>query len=99
MLVNQLKRTPLEQKVNKRNTRGETPLHLAAIKGDIKQAKKLIKAGADVNLRDYAGTCFSASIGNSLKPSDAIWRHKSGSTLAQVMACCLTAPSHYLNQC
>ena len=24
---------------------------------------------------------------------------RSGSTLAQVMACCLTAPSHYLNQC
>ena len=24
---------------------------------------------------------------------------KSGSTLAQVMACCLMAPSHYLNQC
>ena len=23
----------------------------------------------------------------------------SGSTLAQVVACCLTAPSHYLNQC
>ena len=36
---------------------------------------------------------------NSLWPSDTIWRHKSGSTLAQVMACCLTAPSHYLNQC
>ena len=36
---------------------------------------------------------------NSLWPSDAIWRHISGSTLAQVMACCLTAPSHYLNQC
>ena len=36
---------------------------------------------------------------NSLRPSDAIWRHRSGSTLAQVMACCLTAPSHYLNQC
>ena len=30
---------------------------------------------------------------------DAIWPHRSGSTLAQVMACCLTAPSHYLNQC
>ena len=28
-----------------------------------------------------------------------IWRHRSGSTLAQVMTCCLTAPSHYLNQC
>ena len=35
----------------------------------------------------------------SLWPCDAIWRHRSGSTLAQVMACCLTAPSHYLNQC
>ena len=36
---------------------------------------------------------------NSLRPSDAIWRHRSGSRLAQAMACCLTAPSHYLNQC
>ena len=36
---------------------------------------------------------------NSLWPNDAIWRHISRSTLAQVMACCLTAPSHYLNQC
>ena len=36
---------------------------------------------------------------NSLWPSDAIWRQRSGSTLAHVMACCLTAPSHYLNQC
>ena len=35
----------------------------------------------------------------SLWPSDAIWRQGSGSTLAQVMACCLTAPSHHLNQC
>ena len=36
---------------------------------------------------------------NSLWPRDVIWRHRSGSTLVQVMACCLTAPSHYLNQC
>ena len=35
----------------------------------------------------------------SLWPSDAIWGQRSGSTLAQVMACCLMAPSHYLNQC
>ena len=33
---------------------------------------------------------------NSLGPSGAIWRHRSGSILAQVMACWLTAPSHYL---
>ena len=36
---------------------------------------------------------------NSLWPSEAIWRQRSGSTMAQVMACCLTAPSHYLNKC
>ena len=35
---------------------------------------------------------------NSLWPGDKKWWHRSGSTLAQVMACCLTAPSHYLNQ-
>ena len=36
---------------------------------------------------------------NSLWPSDVIWGHRYWSILAQVMACCLTAPSHYLNQC
>ena len=36
---------------------------------------------------------------NSLLSSNAIWWHRSGSTLAQVMACCLMAPSHYLNHC
>ena len=34
---------------------------------------------------------------NSLWPNDVIWQHWSGSTLAQVIACCLMAPSHYLN--
>ena len=36
---------------------------------------------------------------NPVWPNNAIWQHRSGSTLAQVMACCLGAPSHYLNQC
>ena len=36
---------------------------------------------------------------NSLWPSDAEWRQGSRSTLVLVIACCLTAPSHYLNQC
>ena len=35
---------------------------------------------------------------NSLWPSDTICRHRSGSTFAQIMACWLRAPSHYLNQ-
>ena len=42
---------------------------------------------------------FSVCLYNSLRPSDAIWRQKSPSTLAQVMAWCLMAPSHHLNQC
>ena len=35
---------------------------------------------------------------NSLWPSDTIWWHRPGSTLVQVMACCLMAPSHYMKQ-
>ena len=38
-------------------------------------------------------------IRNSVWPNGVIWKHKSGSTLAQVMACCLTSPGRYLNQC
>ena len=34
---------------------------------------------------------------NSLWPSVTKYRQRSGSTFARVMACCLTAPSHYLN--
>ena len=40
---------------------------------------------------------------SQLGHSDAIYTcmywHKSEATLAQVMACCLMAPSHFLNQC
>ena len=38
-------------------------------------------------------------IEHSWWPSDAIWRQGSRSTLVQEMPFCLTAPSHYLNQC
>ena len=40
----------------------------------------------------------SAMLLNSLRSSDATKWQRTGSTLTQVMACCLTAPSHYLNQ-
>ena len=36
---------------------------------------------------------------NPLRPHDAMRRHKSRPALAQEMACCLTEPNHYLNQC
>ncbi|XP_047018758.2 ankyrin repeat domain-containing protein 12-like [Ictalurus punctatus] len=44
-----------KDKVNKRNAHGETPLHMAAFRGDVKQVKELIGLGADVNVKDFAG--------------------------------------------
>lgn len=42
--------------VNRRNERGETQLHVAAIKGDAQKLRALIQQGADVNTADYAGS-------------------------------------------
>ena len=42
-------------------------------------------------------TPFKTKCINSLRPSHAIWPHITWSSLVQVMAFCLTAPSHYLN--
>ena len=36
---------------------------------------------------------------NPILSSRTIWRHRSESTEVQVMACCLTTPSHYWNRC
>ena len=36
---------------------------------------------------------------NSFCPNEAIWWHRSGSTLTQIMVCCLAARSHFLKQC
>ena len=47
------------------------------------------------NNNDWKGLCLISV--NSLWPGDAIWQHRSVSMLAQVMACCLTATSWYLN--
>nr|XP_015223555.1 PREDICTED: ankyrin repeat domain-containing protein 11 isoform X1 [Lepisosteus oculatus] len=44
-----------KDKVNKRNERGETRLHRAAIRGEIRRIKELISEGADVNVKDFAG--------------------------------------------
>ncbi|KAG7501665.1 BRCA1-associated RING domain protein 1 [Solea senegalensis] len=41
--------------VMKRNHKGETLLHLAAIKGDVEAVKQLLDQGADPNLKDNAG--------------------------------------------
>ena len=42
-------------KLNKRNDRGETPLHRATIRGDKEKVVELLQQGADVNCKDFAG--------------------------------------------
>lgn len=44
-----------QKSVNRRNERGETQLHVAAIRGDVQRVRALIAQGADVNTEDYAG--------------------------------------------
>ena len=42
---------------------------------------------------------YFASHFNSLRPSRAMWRHRTWSTLVQVMDYCQAAPSYYIIQC
>ncbi|CAF0746031.1 unnamed protein product [Adineta ricciae] len=46
---------PRPSKINRRNEHGETIVHIAARKGDLKQLRKVLKAGAHVNEADNAG--------------------------------------------
>lgn len=48
-------RSPSGSRSRDRNERGETPLHLAAIKGDVEQVCKLLAHRADPNATDFAG--------------------------------------------
>ncbi|MFH4982046.1 hypothetical protein AB6A40_008755 [Gnathostoma spinigerum] len=48
-------RTRRISKVHRKNERGETPLHVAARRGEHRQCKKLLQNGALVNAADYAG--------------------------------------------
>lgn len=50
--VNKTPKTPASAKKNKK---GETPLHIAAIKGNLANLKKAIAEGVDVNAKDNAG--------------------------------------------
>merc|ERR1711970_1130584 len=44
----------LIKKISKKNTKGETPLHTAAIRGSSRLVKQLLKMGADPNVQDNA---------------------------------------------
>lgn len=45
-----------------RNERGETSLHLAAIKGDVEQVCKLLAHRTDPNVTDFAGNYLNLLI-------------------------------------
>ena len=65
-----------------------------------KWLRKFIQVHCNYESHFYTSSIFhSVESIKSLRPCDATWRHRSGSTLAQVMACCLSAPSRCQNQC
>ena len=87
----ELTRLPLENQVSIGSDNGLL---------SIQNTKLFIHENASENIVCEMSAILSRGrLVNSLWLSDAIWRHRSGSTLAQVMACCLTAPCHRLNQC
>ena len=61
----------------------------------LKNASALEKS---CDCRSASGVTLNNMI-NPLWSADTIRWQRSRSTLVQVMACCLVAPSHYLNQC
>ena len=60
-------------------------------------AHHLGKIIENANITLFSWNEFSVTV-NSLWSSDAIWHHETWSRLVQVMAWCLMAPSHYLNE-
>lgn len=41
--------------MNRKNARGDAPMHLAAKKGNLNKIKSLLEKGADVNTQCFAG--------------------------------------------
>lgn len=77
----------IEARIRKRNERGETALHVAAIRGDLEDLVALIKAGALVNAKDNAGELLLISaidvfsVGDTMAYPDQGW----GSLLSRVV--------------
>ena len=81
-------------------TRGQPFLHVvnvAAVNELVTQGARL-SAAVVLNLfaTNIPGPAWRGLILNAMWPS---WYQRSWSTLVQIMACCLMAPSLYLNRC
>ena len=72
--------------------------HVHILKPLYKVLPKTHKSSKFVGKVFMSHACTRQPIFNSLWPSGAIWHHGTWSTLVQVMAYCLMAPCHYLNQ-
>jgi len=67
-VVSGFSRTPQKDDVNHRNADGSTPLQWAVYKGDVVEARRLLRAGANVSLaNNYGATPMSlaAEVGNT----------------------------------
>lgn len=77
----------IEARIRKKNDRGETALHVAAIRGDLEDLVALIKAGALVNVKDNAGELLLISaidvfsVGDMMAYPDQGW----GSLVSRVV--------------
>ena len=61
-------RTPQKEDVNRRDVDGSTPLQWAVYKGDVAEARRLVRAGADVSLANNFGATpmsLAAEVGNA----------------------------------
>jgi len=67
-VVSGLSRTSQKQNVNRQNPDGSTPLQWAVYNGDVAEAKRLLRAGADVSLANKYGATpmgLAAEVGNT----------------------------------
>ena len=67
-VVSGFSRTTKKEDVNRRNPDGSTPLQWAVYNGDVTEAKRLLRAGADVTIANKYGASpmmLAAEVGNA----------------------------------
>ena len=98
-LANDLQSLSGHQSLNRHEDRN---IHfLTAIRLFLHNLHTIYSSGFDFMFRTRPRALWQQTLPEPvlIPPNDVIWLQRSGSTLAQKMGCCLTAPSHYLNQC